>query len=94
MFAAGRQGVTDDLGLEKVGIEADHRGRIMVNEDYQTSQSHIYAAGDVIGFPSLASTSMEQGRHAACHAFGAEVQPAGTVSLRHLRGAGNQHGRV
>jgi NAD(P) transhydrogenase len=73
LFAAGRQGVTDDLALEKVGIEADKRGRIPVNEDYQTVQPHIYAAGDVIGFPSLASTSMEQGRHAACHAFGAEV---------------------
>ena len=73
LFAAGRQGVTDDLGLENVGIEADKRGRIPVNEDYQTAQSHIYAAGDVVGFPSLASTSMEQGRHAACHAFGADV---------------------
>ena len=73
LFAAGRQGVTDDLSLEKVGIEADNRGRIPVNDDYQTVQPHIYAAGDVIGFPSLASTSMEQGRHAACHAFGASV---------------------
>ncbi len=73
LFAAGRQGVTDDLSLEKVGIEADSRGRIPVNDDYQTVQPHIYAAGDVIGFPSLASTSMEQGRHAACHAFGASV---------------------
>ena len=73
LFAAGRQGVTDDLSLEKVGIEADNRGRIPVNEDYQTIQPHIYAAGDVIGFPSLASTSMEQGRYAACHAFGADV---------------------
>lgn len=73
LFAAGRQGVTDDLSLELVGIEADSRGRIPVNEDHQTSQPHIYAAGDVVGFPSLASTSMEQGRHAACHAFGAEI---------------------
>ncbi len=73
LFAAGRQGVTDDLGLDKVGIEVDRRGRIPVNEDYQTVVPHIYAAGDVIGFPSLASTSMEQGRHATCHAFGAEV---------------------
>ncbi|MDH3220455.1 MAG: Si-specific NAD(P)(+) transhydrogenase [Gammaproteobacteria bacterium] len=73
LFAAGRQGVTDDLALDQVGIVADNRGRIIVNEDYQTAVSHIYAAGDVIGFPSLASTSMEQGRHAACHAFGAEV---------------------
>jgi len=73
LFAAGRQGVTEDLALDKIGVEADRRGRIPVNEDYQTAQAHIYAAGDVIGFPSLASTSMEQGRHAACHAFGAEV---------------------
>ncbi len=73
LFAAGRQGMTEDLGLEQVGIEVDRRGRIPVNEDYQTAVPHIYAAGDVIGFPSLASTSMEQGRHATCHAFGAEV---------------------
>ena len=73
LFAAGRQGVTEGLGLEVIGIEADRRGRIAVNEDYQTSLPHIYAAGDVVGFPSLASTSMEQGRHAACHAFDAEV---------------------
>jgi NAD(P) transhydrogenase len=75
MFAAGRQGVTgpDDLALETVGVETDHRGRITVNENYQTNIPHIYAAGDVIGFPSLASTSLEQGRAAACHAFGTEV---------------------
>jgi len=73
LFASGRQGVTDDLSLDLVDIEPDFRGRIPVNADYQTSQPHIYAAGDVIGFPSLASTSMEQGRHAACHAFDAEV---------------------
>jgi NAD(P) transhydrogenase len=73
LFAAGRQGVTDDLSLENVGIEADKRGRITVNENYQTNIPHVYAAGDVIGFPSLASTSMEQGRAAACHAFDVEV---------------------
>ncbi|MDH3760883.1 MAG: Si-specific NAD(P)(+) transhydrogenase [Gammaproteobacteria bacterium] len=73
LYAAGRQGATDGLSLEKIGIEADRRGRIPVNDDYQTIVPHIYAAGDVIGFPSLASTSMEQGRHAACHAFGADV---------------------
>ena len=74
LFAVSRRGVTNELSLEKAGIEADHKGRIPVNENYQTSVPHIYAAGDVIGFPSLASTSMEQGRHAACHAFGAEGQ--------------------
>jgi len=73
LFAAGRQGVTDDLALENVGVITDKRGRITVNENYQTNVPHIYAAGDVIGFPSLASTSMEQGRAAACHAFDAEV---------------------
>ena len=73
LYAAGRQGMTDDLGLDNIGLEADRRGRIIVNEDYQTNLPHIYAAGDVIGFPSLASTSMEQGRHAACHAFEANV---------------------
>ena len=74
LFAAGRQGATDNLGLEKIGLEADKRGRLTVNEHYQTSVEHIYAAGDVIGFPSLASTSMEQGRHAACHAFDADAR--------------------
>ena len=69
LFAAGRQGVTSELALENAGLKADKRGRIQVNERYQTEQSHIYAAGDVIGFPSLASTSMEQGRVAACDAF-------------------------
>ena len=70
LFAAGRQGATDQLAIDKAGLDADARGRLSVNEHYQTEQPHIYAAGDVIGFPSLASTSMEQGRLAACHAFG------------------------
>lgn len=69
LFAAGRQGVTAELALENAGLTADKRGRISVNESYQSEISHIYAAGDVIGFPSLASTSMEQGRVAACDAF-------------------------
>ncbi len=69
LFAAGRQGMTENLQLDKAGLKADKRGRIKVNDQYQTEQPHIYAAGDVIGFPSLASTSMEQGRVAACHAF-------------------------
>lgn len=70
LFAAGRQGATDQLGIDKAGLVADKRGRLAVNENFQTQRDHIYAAGDVIGFPSLASTSMEQGRLAACHAFG------------------------
>ncbi len=69
LYAVGRQGCTDELGLERVGLEADGRGRLTVNEHYQTSVGHVYAAGDVIGFPALASTSMEQGRLAACHMF-------------------------
>ena len=74
LYAAGREGATAGIGLEKISIEADPRGRIPVNEHYQTSLPHIYAVGDVIGFPSLASSSMEQGRSAACHAFGVAVQ--------------------
>ncbi len=70
LYAVGRQGVCRHLGLEKVGIEFDDRERLKVNEHYQTNVGHVYAAGDVIGFPSLASTSMEQGRRAICHAFG------------------------
>jgi NAD(P) transhydrogenase len=76
LFAAGRVGATDSLNLEAAGIEVDHRNRIKVDpKTLQTSVPHIYAAGDVIGFPSLASTSMEQGRLAACHAFGLEPPP-------------------
>lgn len=70
LYAIGRQGATEALDLPAAGLEADHRGRIEVNNVYQTSQPHIYAAGDVIGFPALASTSYEQGRIAACHMFG------------------------
>ncbi|CAB1078408.1 Soluble pyridine nucleotide transhydrogenase (EC [Olavius algarvensis Delta 1 endosymbiont] len=69
MFAAGRVGTTAELQLEKTGLASDKKQRIPVNEKYQTVVPQIYAAGDVIGFPSLASTSMEQGRLAACHAF-------------------------
>ncbi len=74
LYAIGRQGATSTLGLENIGIVPDKRGRIKVNEHYQTSIPNIYAVGDVVGFPSLASTSMEQGRMAACHAFGIEHQ--------------------
>jgi NAD(P) transhydrogenase len=70
LYAVGRQGVCRALGLDKVGIDFDDRERLTVNEHYQTSVEHVYAAGDVIGFPALASTSMEQGRRAICHAFG------------------------
>ena len=70
MYSVGRVGATKDLNLQNVGIEPDERGRLKVNENYQTSLDHVYAVGDVVGFPALASTSMQQGRHAACHAFG------------------------
>jgi NAD(P) transhydrogenase len=69
LYSIGRTGATDTLDLPTAGIKTDDRGRLIVNEHFQTDQSHIYAVGDVIGFPSLASTSMEQGRLAACHAF-------------------------
>lgn len=70
MYSAGRVGATEGLGLEKVGIVPDERGRVRVDAHYRTSVDHIYAVGDVIGFPALAATSMAQGRLAAYHAFG------------------------
>jgi NAD(P) transhydrogenase len=73
LYSVGRQGNVDKLNLEAAGLEADARGRIKVNDEYRTAQPHIFAVGDVIGFPSLASVSMEQGRMAACHAFGARA---------------------
>jgi NAD(P) transhydrogenase len=79
LYSVGRVGATGPLNLAAAGIEADDRGRLRVNESYQTAQPHIYAVGDVIGFPALASTSAEQGRLAACHAFGVPCE-----SLPHL----------
>jgi NAD(P) transhydrogenase len=70
LFAAGRRGAVDGLGLERAGLRVNERGHLDANVHYQTHVPHIYAAGDVIGFPALASTSMEQGRVAMCHAFG------------------------
>jgi NAD(P) transhydrogenase len=79
LYAAGRVGATDGLGLEACGLSTDARGRLIVDSgSFQTEVPHIYAAGDVIGHPALASTSMEQGRIAACHAFGAPMSPAPT----------------
>ncbi|MCT4608938.1 MAG: Si-specific NAD(P)(+) transhydrogenase [Pelagimonas sp.] len=76
LFAAGRMGATSKLGLNSVGLETDHRGRIEVDrKTYQTKVPHIYAAGDVIGHPSLASTSLQQGRVAACHALETPTLP-------------------
>src|SRR2546422_5748257 len=73
LYAVGRQGNVDELNLAAAGLEADDRGRIPVDADYRTKQSHIFAVGDVIGFPSLGSVSMEQGRIAAAKAFGLPV---------------------
>jgi NAD(P) transhydrogenase len=87
MYSAGRQGQTDELNLEAAGLAADKRGRITVDEFFRTSVPSIYAVGDVIGFPALASTSMEQGRLAAHHACGLPahsahlLQPIGIYSI-------------
>lgn len=88
MYSAGRQGQTDGLDLPNAGLEADNRGRIFVDDKtFQTKVDHIYAVGDVIGFPALAATSMEQGRLAAYHAFGeptagiTALQPIGIYSI-------------
>jgi len=70
LYTIGRQGNSDLLNMDVAGLSADERGKISVNEHFQTEVPHIYAAGDVIGFPALASTSMEQGRLASCHMFG------------------------
>lgn len=87
MYSAGRQGTAGELELENAGLKADERGRIQVDEHFRTAVPHIYAVGDVIGFPALAATSMEQGRLAAHHACGepaggmAEVQPIGIYTI-------------
>ena len=73
LYAVGRQGNVDELNLAGAGLEADSRGRIKVDAEYRTSQSHIFAVGDVIGFPSLGSVSMEQGRIAAATAAGVKI---------------------
>jgi NAD(P) transhydrogenase len=74
LYSIGRTGATASLDLPAAGLNADERGYLAVNSQFQTQAPHIYAVGDVIGFPSLASTSMEQGRLAACHAFGLEAK--------------------
>jgi NAD(P) transhydrogenase len=70
LYCVGRQGATDTLNLAAAGLTADSRGRLTVNDRFQTEIPHVFAAGDVIGFPALAATSMEQGRLAAAHMFG------------------------
>lgn len=81
LFTAGRSGAVEGLGLEKAGLKVNERGYIEVNEFYQTSIPTIYAAGDVVGFPALASTSMEQGRVAVCHAFGFQYKQRVALQL-------------
>jgi NAD(P) transhydrogenase len=87
MYSAGRQGQTEHLDLPNAGLETDNRGRIVVDSQFQTKVDHIYAVGDVIGFPALAATSMDQGRLAAYHAFGepakgmTDLQPIGIYSI-------------
>ncbi|TVT24741.1 Si-specific NAD(P)(+) transhydrogenase [Amycolatopsis acidiphila] len=87
MYSAGRQGMTEELDLPAAGLAADHRGRLSVDEHYRTPVEHIYAVGDVIGFPALAATSMDQGRLAAYHAFGepahemSALQPIGIYTI-------------
>ena len=73
LYSVGRTGATAALNLDAAGLNVDPRGRLPVDANYRTSVPHVYAVGDVIGFPSLASTSMEQGRLAACHAFGVDA---------------------
>ena len=95
LFSAGRSGNTGGLNLKAVGVEVTERGHISVNEHFQTSVPHIYAAGDVIGFPALASVSMEQGRVAVCHAFQiayktcvSSVLPYGIYSIPEISSVG------
>jgi NAD(P) transhydrogenase len=70
LYSVGRQANSDKMNIQAAGVSPDGRGKLVVNDNYQTNVPHIYAAGDVIGFPALASTSMEQGRLASCHMFG------------------------
>src|SRR2546421_929826 len=87
MYSAGRQGTTEHLALDRAGLSADNRGRIKVDDHYRTEVPHVYAVGDVIGFPALASTSMEQGRlaaHDACDEPARampELQPIGIYTI-------------
>jgi NAD(P) transhydrogenase len=95
LFSIGRHGATDGLNLESAGVDPDERGRLQVNASYETTMEHIYAAGDVVGFPALASTSMEQGRIAACHACGlpyktfSELSPIGIYTIPEISMVGD-----
>ena len=94
LYAAGRQGATGALELENAGLEADARGRIAVNESYQTAKPHIYAVGDVIGFPSLAVDLLGAGTARRLHAFGVEARTMrDAAAVRHLHDPRDLHGR-
>ena len=100
MHSAGRQGNTAALNLDLAGLETDKRGRLAVNDKYQTAVPHIYAVGDVIGFPALASTSMDQGRLAAAHAFDEPahelrgLQPIGIYTIPEISYCGKTEGEL
>jgi len=100
LYAVGRQGTTVALRLDKAGLTADDRERLKVNANFQTAVPHIYAAGDVIGFPALASTAMEQGRLAVCHAFGVptksipELFPYGVYSIPEISMVGKTEAQL
>jgi NAD(P) transhydrogenase len=100
MHSAGRQGNTAALNLDLAGLTADDRGRLVVNSNYQTDVPHIYAVGDVIGFPALAATSMDQGRLAAAHAFGEPanelrgLQPIGIYTIPEISYCGKTEGQL
>src|SRR5215469_14419320 len=95
LASSGRSGWTEGLGLESIGVDVDKRGYVRVDADYRTAVANVYAAGDVIGFPALASTSMEQARVAVCHAFGfqykqrvASMLPMGIYTIPEISAAG------
>jgi NAD(P) transhydrogenase len=100
LYAVGRQANGDQLRLEAAGLTADARGKLVVNPCFQTQVSHIYAAGDVIGFPALASTSMEQGRLAGCHMFGlpceqmSDLFPYGIYTIPEISMVGQNEERL
>jgi NAD(P) transhydrogenase len=100
LYAVGRQPNTDRLNLEAVGISVVDRGQLAVNEHYQTAVPHIYAAGDVVGFPSLAATSMEQGRLAVRHMFGdptlgrSDVLPYGIYTIPEISMVGKSEAQL
>lgn len=95
LFSAGREGATANLGLDAIGIARDSRGYVKVDESFRTALPHVFAAGDVVGFPALASVSMEQGRVAVCHAFGftykkavASLMPYGVYTIPEVSAVG------